>query len=170
MARFWAKFGDDRVDLTSLSFAKQLQNQRPCGLILICFLMQVLTSIRSVLTKQGKEQEEAMVPAMENLRFWEEELKGKKFFGGEKIGFVDLALGWLDNSISILEEIVGLKIVDEKFPLLSAWMQDFADASIIKDNWPPRDKMIVKFQALLDAAAIAHQQRHDPNEALGFIE
>ncbi|KAJ9680199.1 hypothetical protein PVL29_019487 [Vitis rotundifolia] len=128
MARFWAKFGDDKV----------------------------LTSIRSVLMKQGKEQEEAMVPAMENLKFLEEELKGKKFFGGEKIGFVDLALGWLGNSISILEEIVGLKIVDEeKFPLLSAWMQDFADASIIKDNWPPRDKMIVKFQALLDAAAIA---------------
>ncbi|KAL6322786.1 hypothetical protein AAG906_019055 [Vitis piasezkii] len=110
MARFWAKFGDDKV----------------------------LTSIRSVLTKKGKEQEEAMVPAMENLRFLEEELKGKKFFGGAKIG------------------IVGLKIVDEeRFPLLSAWMQDFADASIIKDNWPPRDKMIVKFQALLDAAAIA---------------
>lgn len=151
MARFWAKFGDDKVDLTSLSFAKQLQNQRPCGLILICFLMQVLTSIRSVLTKKGKEQEEAMVPAMENLRFLEEELKGKKFFGGEKIGFADLDLGWLDNSISILEEIVD----EEKFPLLSAWMQDFADASIIKNNWPPRDKMIVKFQALLDAAAIA---------------
>lgn len=151
MARFWAKFGDDKVDLTSLSFAKQLQNQRPCGLILICFLMQVLTSIRSVLTKKGKEQEEAMVPAMENLRFLEEELKGKKFFGGEKIGFADLDLGWLDNSISILEEIVD----EEKFPLLSAWMQDFADASIIKNNWPRRDKMIVKFQALLDAAAIA---------------
>lgn len=92
-----------------------------------------------------------MVPAMENLRFLEEELKGKKFFGGEKIGFADLDLGWLDNSISILEEIVD----EEKFPLLSAWMQDFADASIIKNNWPPRDKMIVKFQALLDAAAIA---------------
>ncbi|KAL6322783.1 hypothetical protein AAG906_019052 [Vitis piasezkii] len=70
---------------------------------------------------------------------------------GPIIGFVDLALGWLDNSISILEEIVD----EEKFPLLSAWMQDFADASIIKNNWPPRDKMIVKFQALLDAAAIA---------------
>ena len=76
-----------------------------------------------------------MVPALENLKFLEEELKGKKFFGGETIGFVDLALGWLGNLISILEEIVGLKVVDgEKFPLLSAWMQDFADAPIIKDN------------------------------------
>lgn len=84
MARFWAKFGDDKVDLTSLSFAKQLQNQRPCGLILICFLMQVLTSIRSVLTKKGKEQEEAMVPAMENLRFLEERVEGKEVIWGRE--------------------------------------------------------------------------------------
>nr|CAN78656.1 hypothetical protein VITISV_006850 [Vitis vinifera] len=127
-ARFWAKFGEDKV----------------------------LTSIWSVFIKQGKEQEEAMVPALENLKFLEEELKGKKFFGGETIGFVDLALGWLGNLISILEEIVGLKVVDgEKFPLLSAWMQDFADAPIIKDNWPPRDRMIVKFQALRDATIAA---------------
>ncbi|RVW21288.1 putative glutathione S-transferase [Vitis vinifera] len=116
MARFWAKFGDDK----------------------------------------GKEQEEAMVEAMENLQFLEEELRGKKFFGGERIGFVDLALGWLANLISILEDVAGLKIVGEdKFPLLSTWMKDFADSPIIKDNWPPRDKMIAKFQALRDAKLAA---------------
>ena len=94
-----------------------------------------------------------MVAATENLKFLEEEMKGKKFFGGERIGYVDLTLGWLANLVSIFEEIVGLKIVDEeKFPLLYSWMQDFAEAPIIRDNWPPRDKMIVKFQALLDAA------------------
>ncbi|KAJ9680201.1 hypothetical protein PVL29_019489 [Vitis rotundifolia] len=103
-----------------------------------------------------KEQEEAIVPAIETLKFLEEELMGKKFFGGETIRFADLALGRLANLISILEEIVGLKVVDgEKFPLLSSWMQDFADAPIIKDNWPPRDRMIVKFQALRDAIIAA---------------
>ncbi|RVX00803.1 hypothetical protein CK203_026414 [Vitis vinifera] len=62
----------------------------------------------------------------------------------------------LANLINIWEEIVGLKVMDEeKFPLLSAWMQDFADAPIIKDNWPPRDRMIVKFQALRDATIVA---------------
>ncbi|KAL6322901.1 hypothetical protein AAG906_021035 [Vitis piasezkii] len=129
MARFWAKFGDDKV-LTSIMWG--------------------------VFIKEGKEQEEAMVEAMKNLWLLEEELRGKKFFGGERIGFVDLALGWLANLISILEDVAGLKIVDEdKFPLLSAWMKDFADSPIIKDNWPPRDKMIAKFQALRDAKLAA---------------
>ena len=97
-----------------------------------------------------------MVEAMKNLWLLEEVLRGKKFFGGEKIGFVDLALGWLANLISLLEDVAGLKIVDEdKFPLLSAWMQDFADSPIIKDNWQPRDKMIAKFQALRDAKLAA---------------
>ena len=54
----------------------------------------------------------------------------------DTIRFVDLALGWLDNLISILKDIAGLKIVhEERLPLLSAWIQDFADAQIIKDNW-----------------------------------
>ncbi|RXH93189.1 hypothetical protein DVH24_013765 [Malus domestica] len=44
---------------------------------------------------EGKEQEEAIVKAKENLKYLEEELKGKKFFGGEKLGFADIALGWL---------------------------------------------------------------------------
>ncbi|WKA04988.1 hypothetical protein VitviT2T_022981 [Vitis vinifera] len=129
MARFWAKFGDDKV-LTSI--------------------------VWGVFFKEGKEQEEAMLEAMEHLQFLEDELKGKRFFGGERIGFVDLALGWLANMISIFEEVAGLKMVDEdKFPLLAAWMQEFADSPIIKDNWPPRDKMIAKFQALRDAKLAA---------------
>ncbi|XP_059599174.1 probable glutathione S-transferase isoform X1 [Vitis vinifera] len=120
-------------------------------------MIKVFTSIFwGVFVKEGKEQEEAMVEAMENLQFLEEELRGKKFFGGERIGFVDLALGWLANLISILEDVAGLKIVGEdKFPLLSTWMKDFADSPIIKDNWPPRDKMIAKFQALRDAKLAA---------------
>ena len=47
---------------------------------------------------------------------------------------------------------IPILVFEEKFPLLYSWMQDFAEPPIIRDNWPPRDKMIVKFQALLDAA------------------
>lgn len=91
-----------------------------------------------------------MAATMENLKFVEEELKGKKFFSGEKIGLVDLVFGWLANLISIFEEVTGFNIVGDGYPLLSAWMQEFSELPVIKDTWPPRDKMIIKYQALYD--------------------
>ncbi|XP_044510475.1 glutathione S-transferase U7-like [Mangifera indica] len=121
IARFWAKFGDDKVFL----------------------------SIWSVFIKQGKDQE-ALQEAMENLKFLEENLKGKKFFGGEKIGYLDIALGWLANLVSLFEEIIDIKIIDkERFPLLFGWIQEFSQAPIIKESWPPHDKMLTKFQIML---------------------
>lgn len=57
--------------------------------------MQLLPSIVVVFSTQGKEQEETKVSAVENLKFVEEQLIGKKFFGGEKIGLLDIAFGWL---------------------------------------------------------------------------
>ncbi|XP_059456616.1 glutathione transferase GST 23-like [Corylus avellana] len=115
-------------------------------------LAMVVPSIWNAFIKQGKEQEEAMVTAQGNLKYLEEELRGKKFFGGEKIGFVDLAFGWLANLVGVLEELKGLTLIEhEKHPLLLAWIQNFMDAPIIKENWPPRDKLITKFHALLEA-------------------
>ncbi|KAF2320270.1 hypothetical protein GH714_026551 [Hevea brasiliensis] len=125
-ARFWAKFGDDKV---------------------------FQSIVYGILFKQGKEREEEIPRAMEILQHLEEELKGKKFFGGEKIGLVDLALGWLAYYLGIIEEVIGLKLIDqEKFPLLLQWIQEFSTAPIIQENWPPRDKLIAKFAASREAA------------------
>ncbi|XP_021911349.1 probable glutathione S-transferase [Carica papaya] len=118
-ARFWATFGDDKV----------------------------LARMWSSFTSQGPEQEEALAAATENLKFLVEELQGKKFFGGDKIGFVDLALGWLTNMLGAMEEVNGIKIVDEqRFPRLSGWLQDFSGVPIIKENFPPHDKLVTRFR------------------------
>ncbi|KAL1814464.1 hypothetical protein ACET3Z_017038 [Daucus carota] len=123
-ARFWAKFGDEKL----------------------------LSSIfRSVLRK-GTEQEEAKLEAMRNLEYVEEQLQGKRFFGGETIGYLDLVLGWMANLISILEETSGQDIIkEEQFPVLSKWMKDFSEVPVIKESMPPRDKLISKFQAMQQA-------------------
>ncbi|XP_062157032.1 glutathione transferase GST 23-like [Alnus glutinosa] len=123
-ARFWARFGDDKV----------------------------LPSIWNVFIKQGKEQEEAMVTAQGSLKYLEEELRGKKFFSGEKIGLVDLAFGWIANLVDVFEEVKGVTLIDhENHPLLLAWKQNFMDAPIIKESWPSRDKLITKYHAMLEA-------------------
>ena len=114
------------------------------------FLMQLLPSIWGVFTKEGKEREEATAASLENLKFVEEELKGKKFFGGEKIGLADLAFGWLAKWVCAFEEVAGLKIIDDRFPLLLTWMQEFSELPIIKDNWPPHSKLVIKYQALYE--------------------
>ncbi|XP_073142154.1 glutathione transferase GST 23-like [Henckelia pumila] len=119
MARFWAKFGDEKV----------------------------MPSIWRVFISQGKEKEEAITSSVENLKLVEDQLKGKKFFGGDTIGYLDIAYGWMANLISILEEVAELTILDaEIFPLLSAWMNNFSDDPVIKELWPPRDRMVEKFK------------------------
>ncbi|XP_009790678.1 glutathione transferase GST 23-like [Nicotiana tabacum] len=119
--RFWAKFGEEKL----------------------------LPSIWSVFTGQGNEKNEALGPAVQNLELFEEQLKEKKFFGGEEIGYLDLSLGWLAYLLDVFEEVIDLKLFDAaKLPLLSAWMNNFYDAPVIKEHWPPRDKLVTKFQLL----------------------
>jgi len=106
-----------------------------------------------VLLKEGKEQEEGILASLQNLRYLEEELRGKKFFGGEAIGLADLALGCLAYYLNILEEVAGLKLVDqESFPSLVAWMQEFANAPVVHGSWPDRDKLTEKFVAMREAS------------------
>lgn len=90
---------------------------------------------------------------MESLKWLEEELKGKKLFGGDEIGFLDIALGWLANMVSVIEEITDVKLIDqEKLPLLSNWTQVFANLPVIKENLPPRDKLLARFRDIRDLA------------------
>ncbi|OMO71058.1 hypothetical protein COLO4_28396 [Corchorus olitorius] len=121
-ARFWAKFSDEKLIL----------------------------SVWSAFTKEGKEREEAMDASLKNLKFVEEELKGKKFFGGEKIGLADIVFGWLGNLLPIFEEVSGLKLLDDRFPSLLAWTKELSELPVVKYNWPPHDKMIIKYQALYE--------------------
>ncbi|ONK74162.1 uncharacterized protein A4U43_C03F3400 [Asparagus officinalis] len=113
-ARFWAKFVEDKC----------LQG---------CF---------EVFSKTGEEQLKAVKELQERLKTLEEYLEGKKFFGGETIGLVDIVAGWIPSWIPIIEEIVGIKIVDEEeLPLIYAWMHDILELDLVKKTMPPLDEV-----------------------------
>ncbi|OWM90841.1 glutathione transferase GST 23-like [Punica granatum] len=97
---------------------------------------------------EGEKQEKARRDASEMLTIPEEHgLNGKKkFFGGDNINIVDIAFGWIAHWMGVIEEITGVKLIeDNKFPLLKAWMHNFKEVSFINENLPNREKMVAFF-------------------------
>ncbi|KAF6144340.1 hypothetical protein GIB67_024567 [Kingdonia uniflora] len=120
VARFWSKFGDDKI-----------------------------LTLFGNLIKVGEEQEKAIQDSLEILKILEEHGLGeKKFFGGETIGLADMALGWMAYWMSILEEAAGVKLLEEhKFPRLFKWTKNFKEFPFIKENRPDYDKTLAYFKS-----------------------
>ncbi|KAJ8899804.1 hypothetical protein K2173_019504 [Erythroxylum novogranatense] len=120
-ARFWARFIDEK-----------------CG-----------PALWQAAWAKGEEREKAMEEACQNLKILENELKNKKFFGGESIELVDLTgnliAHWL---VGVIEEAAGVELVTkEKFPVLWKWIDEFASCTTVKKNLPNKEKLVEYFRA-----------------------
>ncbi|KAF8378371.1 hypothetical protein HHK36_029710 [Tetracentron sinense] len=68
--------------------------------------------------------------------------KGKGYFGGEKIGCLDIALGSFLGWISVTEKMIGTKLIDEaKTPCLVGWVERFCADSEVKEVMPEIEKL-----------------------------
>ncbi|KAK1591823.1 hypothetical protein Q3G72_014237 [Acer saccharum] len=97
----------------------------------------------------GDELEKAIKESLEMLEIVEEHglLGDNKYFNGEKIGMVDIALGSIVYWLGVNEEVLGVKwLQPHKFPRLHKWFQIFQEEPVIKQNLPDRDKMIIFFK------------------------
>ncbi|KAE9455482.1 hypothetical protein C3L33_12630, partial [Rhododendron williamsianum] len=95
---------------------------------------------------EGEDKEAYLKEAVECLEKIEQELiKGKsKFFGGESIGYLDIAIGWISYWLPVWEEVGSMTIVDPtRFPVTAGWAENFRNHPVVKNKLPPRDKMIV---------------------------
>ncbi|KAK6938101.1 Glutathione S-transferase, N-terminal, partial [Dillenia turbinata] len=127
-ARFWAKFADEKC------------------------VPAIMLAFRTT----GEAQEKAVREAREHLKTLESGLAGKRFFGGESIGFVDIAAGWIGIWARVTEEIAGIKLIDEEVALLDTWFKDFLELPVIKECLPPRDRLLELnqgFHKMLTAAS-----------------
>lgn len=77
----------------------------------------------------------------------EEEIKGKTFFGGESLGFLDIALGWISLWLPVWEEVGSFKILDSvKFPGISSWLQNLLSQPVIREKLPPKERVVKFYQ------------------------
>jgi len=103
---------------------------------------------KSVFTVDEKEREKNVEETYEALQFLENELKDKKFFGGEEFGLVDIAAVFIAFWIPIFQEIAGLQLfTSEKFPILYKWSEESLNHPLVQEVLPPRDPLFTFFKA-----------------------
>ncbi|KAH7557102.1 hypothetical protein JRO89_XS11G0046900 [Xanthoceras sorbifolium] len=128
--RFWASFVDDKL----------------------------MEASRKAFASSGEDQAKATELTAEALKFLEEEIGGKKFFGGEEMGFLDIMMGWFAYWFPFIEEVGGFKVMDPtKFPCITAWTNNFLQVPIVHQNLPQPDELRNVFLGFRSFLLSAHK-------------
>ncbi|KAL3529221.1 hypothetical protein ACH5RR_008543 [Cinchona calisaya] len=100
---------------------------------------------------EGEEKEKAIEAAHELIAIIEKQIEGKKFFNGEQIGYLDLVVGWMTHWLSVMEEIGGMKLLDQdRYPALKKWTEDFIQVPAILESTTAREVVFNYFQGTID--------------------
>ncbi|URE06081.1 cytochrome P450 [Musa troglodytarum] len=131
VARFWATYIDDKL----------------------------LALVRALIfgATEGKSKAEAADGGAEAFQLLEEAFAkcshGKEYFGGDTIGFLDIALGCWLGWIKATEEMSNFKFLDEKkVPLLVGWAERFLQDKAVKEVTPEIDEY-VQYAKMISASA-----------------
>lgn len=117
-ARFWAKFVEEKCS----------------------------PALFKTIWSMGDQYEKDKAEAGEVLKFLENELEGKKFFGGDGIGFVDIVANVIAFWFLSFQEALGLDVLTKhNFPKLWKWAEDYVSCNDIKNCLPPKDQLIANF-------------------------
>ncbi|KAL1550962.1 glutathione transferase [Salvia divinorum] len=133
-ARFWAAFVDDK-------------------------LVPLLGQLREA---EGEDAKELIFTKLYEAFMWLEEAfincsKGKAFFGGDSVGYLDIALGSFVGYIRVTEMMNETELLDEtKTPRLAGWADRLYSDSVVKDVLMDPQLLLVqlqRFQAMMSKAA-----------------
>lgn len=79
--------------------------------------------------------------------------KGRPFFGGDNIGYLDIALGCYLGWINVVEFASGVKVFDQsRFPSLAGWKPRFRSHAAVKDVVPNNHKLVEFYMTVRVAA------------------
>ncbi|KAK4261223.1 hypothetical protein QN277_004252 [Acacia crassicarpa] len=126
IARFWASYLDDKwyPTLKGIGGAKGEEE-------------------RKVLIQQVEEGLALLEEAYKKIS------KGKPFFGGDRIGYLDIAFGSFLGWIKVTETVFGTALIEEvKTPGLAKWAEKFCEDVAVKPVMPETKKLVEFFYFL----------------------
>jgi len=108
-------------------------------------------AVKSLFIPDEKEREKDRKELFEALQFPENKLNNK-LFGGQEIGFVDIAALF----IPLFQEVAELQLVPgDKFPKLHKWSQEFYNHPVVKEIMPTKEQQFGYFKARSASIAAA---------------
>lgn len=116
-------------------------------LTVIKLLVQWFPLLTNIARTNGEEEKKAVIKQVqEGLVLLEDAYskcsKGKMFFGGMKIGYLDIALGCFLGWMRVTEKVHNVKLIDEaNTPGLVKWAVNFCSDVAVKDVMPQTDKL-----------------------------
>ncbi|XP_066371730.1 glutathione transferase GST 23-like [Miscanthus floridulus] len=106
-ARFWARFAEEKCN----------------------------AALYPIFTATSEAQRKAVHEAQQCLKTLETVLEGKKFFGGDAVGYLDIVV-WYAHWLPVTEEVIGASVVtDKELPLMKAWFDRFLAVDAVKMAW-----------------------------------
>ncbi|KAF9623865.1 hypothetical protein IFM89_005450 [Coptis chinensis] len=120
VARFWGSYIDDK------------------------WFSSLLATLKAKTEEEKKTAIEGVSTGIELLEeAFEKISKGKDFFGGDTVGYIDIALGANLAWVRVVEKLNGVELLDEiKTPNLYAWSEKFCSDPAVKDLIPETDKLL----------------------------
>ncbi|KAM7501534.1 hypothetical protein LguiB_000438 [Lonicera macranthoides] len=110
----------------------------------------------------GEEQVKATKEAKEVMRLIEEHALlevENKFFRGDRIGLIDIVFGWYAGWLPSFEEANGVKLLDpNSSPKLEAWIENFKEDDVIRENLPNRNELLPYFKYLREKFIVLASQ------------
>ncbi|KXG34122.1 probable glutathione S-transferase [Sorghum bicolor] len=92
---------------------------------------------------EGEAQKTLVEEVKQKLALLEAQLKGKRFFGGDTIGYIDIAACVLGPWLSMVEEVTGVVVLDEdEYPALRRWSKEYSSYEALKQCIPDRDQLV----------------------------
>ncbi|PQQ00340.1 glutathione S-transferase U17-like [Prunus yedoensis var. nudiflora] len=104
-------------------------------------------ALKGIAAAQGEEARKAAIEQVaEGLALLEDAFqktsKGRDFFSGDKIGYLDIAFGCFLGWLRVTEKMNGIKFLDEtKTPGLAKWAHKFCADAAVKDVMPETEKL-----------------------------
>ncbi|KAM0873941.1 hypothetical protein ACQ4PT_037744 [Festuca glaucescens] len=93
--------------------------------------------------EDGEAREAAAREAKANLTLLEAQLGGKRFFGGDRVGFLDVAASGIAHWLGVFEDIAGVRLLaDDEHPALCRWASEYAADEAVRRCLPDREALL----------------------------